>query len=85
MIKINVKLYSILWLAYRKDNDYDLEKGIALEVVKGSTILDICEILKLDTKKVISFSLNGEINNDLNQELNDGDIVGLYPTTPMGG
>jgi len=85
MIKIHVKLYSILWLAYRKDNEYDLEKGIIFETETEPTVLELCKALKLDTKKVTSFSRDGKIDTNLNEKLHDGDVVGIYPTTPMGG
>ena len=70
MIRIHVKLYSVIWLDYRKTNEYDLAKGIIFETEKEATVLELCEELKLDIKKVQSFSRDGKFYTDLHEKQN---------------
>lgn len=84
-MKVTLKIYSGL-KNYVKN--YDIEKGVTLEVDKGKTIMQILRG-NINHKKVIEaisiVTLNDKIISyrDYDKEAKDGDLIKVFP--PIGG
>ena len=74
MINIEVRLFA----TFRENRD----KKYFFELNKGTNILDIFNMLKIDREDVSLILLNG-IDGDIDRELKDGDVLSLFP--PVGG
>jgi len=84
-MKVTLKIYSGL-KNYVKN--YDIEKGVTLEVDKGKTIMQILRG-NINHKKAIEaisiVTLNDKIISyrDYDKEAKDGDLIKVFP--PIGG
>ncbi|MCF6460341.1 MoaD/ThiS family protein [Clostridium sp. Cult3] len=74
MIKAEVRLF-----AYFREGR---EKKQIMEFEEGTTISQVIEALNIDEKEVSIALLNG-IDGSLDRQIEDGDIVALFP--PVGG
>ena len=74
MIKAEVRLF-----AYFREGR---EKNQIMEFEEGTTISQVIEALNIDEKEVSIALLNG-IDGSLDRQIEDGDIVALFP--PVGG
>ncbi|MEW5919449.1 MAG: MoaD/ThiS family protein [Bacillota bacterium] len=75
-MRVRVKLYSIFRLRYQ---DYDVERGIDVDLAPGSRLLDLFDHLQIEMRKVSMVRVNGRLNRDFCLILNDGDTLELFP------
>ena len=73
-MKIEIRLFA----AFRQGR----EKKQILELEDGTTITQILEILEIPKEEVAILLLNG-FDGGLDRELNDSDVLSLFP--PVGG
>ena len=75
-MRVQVKLYSIFRLPIP---DYDVERGIAVELAPESRLTDLFEQLKIEMRKISMVRINGHLNRDHSFILKEGDMVELFP------
>ncbi|MCX7950960.1 MAG: MoaD/ThiS family protein [Clostridiales bacterium] len=73
-MKVRVKLFATLRNGRDKDKVYELNEK--------TKIKDVIEMLNIDRGDVKILLINGQ-DADFETELNDGDIVAIFP--PVGG
>lgn len=78
MIKIKLKLYATL----SKYLGQSSGTAVEMELLPGSTLDDVVKVLRLPPDEVKICFINGRIC-ELEQELKDGDDLGMFP--PIGG
>lgn len=79
MMKINVKLFSVLRQSVA---DYDPDTGVDVELVPGAVVGDLIRQLKIPLDTVPVASCNGRILQQ-DDPLSDGSVVHLFQ--PVAG
>lgn len=74
MIEVEVRLFA----TFRENRD----KRYFFELNEETSILDILNRLDIDKEEASLILLNG-IDGDVDRNLNDGDVLSLFP--PVGG
>ena len=80
-MKANVKLYSLLRLAYP---DYKSE-GITTTVHEETMIKNLITNLGFDMDDIHMVVINGKITGNMDERIKDKDLIQLFPQLPGGG
>lgn len=79
---IQVKLYALLRLRYK---DYDSNKGISITIERKISIMDLFNIIDINSNEVSMIFVNNKDVKEYCYSLSDGDIVKIFPHFPAGG
>ena len=75
-MRVQVKLYSIFRLPIP---DYDVERGVDVELDPESRLADLFEHLAIEMRKISMVRVNGNLIKDYCLALREGDKVEIFP------
>ncbi len=75
-MNVQVKLYSIFRLPIP---DYDVERGIDVEMAAESRLADLFTHLKIEMRKISMVRVNGNLIGDYCLSLKEGDKIEIFP------
>lgn len=79
---MNVRLYSLLRLNFE---NYEYKKGISIEISKKISVEDLVERLNIKPQEISMIFVNGKLIDGYKQNLNNNDVVKIFPHYPSGG
>lgn len=82
MMKINVRLYTLLRLKYK---GYDVENGITILLTRESRLKDLINRFPFLDEDIAMIIVNGRLTKERDMVLKDGDIVEFISDILYGG